>query len=86
MKSQGFIPLPCVENVGHILLRDGKHGNLELSEISNYAPDADDYYWAEVCQWGDIAWRLMGYMFVRACEIPDRFGNTNCAMPRAVCG
>ena len=56
-------------NVQHILLRDGKHGKLDLTEILSYAPDADDYYWSEVCQWGDIAWRSMAYMFAGACVI-----------------
>ena len=68
-EKPGIYTIAMRGNVGHILLRDAKHGNLELSEISNYAPDADDYYWFEVCQWGDIAWRSMAYMFSGACMI-----------------
>ena len=42
-EKPGIYTIAMRGNVGHILLRDAKHGNLELSEISNYAPDADDY-------------------------------------------
>ena len=68
-EKPGIYTIGIRGHVGHVLLRDGKHGKLELSEISNYAPDSDDYYWSEVCQWGDIAWRSMAYMFAGACVI-----------------
>ena len=55
-----------------LLFRDGKHGKLTSGEIRSYLPDSDNYYWSEVCQWGDIVWQSMNYMFAGACAIRIR--------------
>ncbi len=71
-EKPGVYTIAIRGNIGRILLRDGKHGECDTAEITNYLPDADDYYWSEVSQWGDISWQSMAYMFAGACVIRIR--------------